>query len=134
MNDSTIRRINPDGIAKPTGYTHVVETTARRTVYIAGQVAFDVHGGIVGRDDMGAQAEQVFRNLETALAAVGATFADVVKFTYFLTDIAQIPAVREVRNRYIDPAHVPASTAVEVRALFMKELMIEVEAIAVLAD
>jgi reactive intermediate/imine deaminase len=131
---SAHRFINPDSIARPVGYTHVVETSGSRTVYISGQVAFDPQGNLVGLNDMSAQAEQVFRNLELALASVGATFNDVVKFTYFLTDIAQIQAVRDVRNRYINTAQPPASSAVEVRQLFRKELLIEIEAIAVLRE
>src|SRR5262245_12538017 len=128
------RFINPDTIAKPTGYTHVVETRGQRTVYISGQVAFDLAGNIVGVDDMAAQAEQVFKNLQAALASVGATFEDVVKFTYFLVDITKIQAVRDVRNKYINTAQPPASSAVEVSRLFRPECLIEVEAIAVLKD
>ena len=131
---SAHRFINPDTIARPFGYTHVVETRGSRTVYISGQVAFDLQGNLVGANDMGAQAEQVFRNLELALASVGATFNDVVKFTYFLTDISQLQAVRDVRDRYINTAQPPASSAFEVRQLFRKELLIEVEAVAVLDE
>jgi reactive intermediate/imine deaminase len=128
------RFINPDTIAAPTGYTHVVETSGKRTIYISGQVALDLERNIVGMNDMQAQAEQVFKNLQNALAAVGASFDDVVKFTFFLTDISQLAAVREVRNRYINTEQPPASSAVEVRQLFIKELLIEVEAIAVLPE
>ena len=134
MSEATNRYINPDGIAHPTGYTHVVETTARRMAYISGQIALDAQGTLVGPDDMKAQAEQVFRNLQTALAAVGATFDDVVKFTYFVTDISQMQAVRDVRDRYVDPARLPASSAFEVRQLVRKDLLLEVEAIAALRE
>ncbi|HEX2908362.1 MAG TPA: RidA family protein [Phototrophicaceae bacterium] len=126
------RFINPETIAPPTGYTHVVETRGSRTVYISGQVGLDAQGNLIGEGDMRAQAEQVFKNLQAALAAVGATFADVVKFTYFLVDMSQLQAVRDVRNQYVNPAQLPASTAVEVRRLFRPELLLEVEAIAVL--
>ena len=134
MSDLTLRRINPEGIARPTGYSHVVESAARRTAYISGQIALDAEGNVVGVGDMKAQAEQVFRNLQTALAAVGASFDDVVKFTYFVTDIAQIQAVREVRDRYVNPGRLPASSAVEVRQLVRKELLLEIEAIAAVGD
>jgi reactive intermediate/imine deaminase len=126
------RYINPDTLAKPTGYSHVVETTGNRTIYIAGQLALDLQGSIVGIDDMEAQAEKVFQNLQAALAAVGADFSDVVKLTYFLVDISQIQTVRDVRDRYFDPDKLPASTAVEVKQLFRKEFLLEVEAVAVL--
>ncbi len=132
MSDNQNRFINPAGIAKPTGYTHVVETQPGRTVYISGQVAFDQAGNLVGEGDLQAQAVQVFENLKVALAAVGADFSHVVKVTYFLLDISQIALVREVRNRYFNPERPPASTAVEVRGLVRKELLLEIEAVAVL--
>lgn len=81
---------------------------------------------------MGAQAEQVFRNLQAALAAVGMGFEQMVKLTYFLADAGQIQAVRDVRDRYFDPEKLPASTAVEVRRLVREEFLLEIEAIAVL--
>jgi enamine deaminase RidA (YjgF/YER057c/UK114 family) len=124
--------INPPGLAKPTGYTHVVVAADRRTVYIAGQVALDSGGNLVGGSDFKAQAEQVFANLRRALASVGASLADVVKSTTFITDAKQVPALREVRTRHLDPKHPPASTLLVVSALARPELLIEIEAIAVL--
>ena len=73
--------INPPGLTRPTGYTHVVVSADHRTAYVAGQVAFDSTGMVVGVGDFQAQAEQVFTNLRLALASVGASFADVVKTT-----------------------------------------------------
>lgn len=134
MDDTGHRFINPETISQPTGYTHVVETKGSHTVYISGQVAFDQVGNVVGVNDMEAQTVQVFNNLKAALAAVNATFDDVVKLSYFIVDIAQMPVVREVRNRYLNPARLPASTAVEVRRLVGKEFLIEIEAVAVLND
>jgi reactive intermediate/imine deaminase len=134
MSTQSHRSINPDTIARPTGYSHVVEAHGNRTVYISGQVALDRQGNLVGAGDMKAQAEQVFQNLQAALAAAGATFDDVVKVTYFLVDISQMQAVRDVRDHYLNPARLPASTAVEVRGLVRKEFLLEVEAVAVLPD
>src|SRR5438034_9540911 len=74
-----IKRTNPPTLSKPTGYTHVVEATGGKTIYISGQIALDKDGKVVGEGDMKAQAEQVFKNLQTALASAGATFKDVVK-------------------------------------------------------
>src|SRR5205823_8202070 len=74
-----VKRTNPPTLSKPTGYTHVVEATGGKTVYISGQIAFDTEGKIVGEGDMKAQVEQVFKNLQAALSAAGATFKDVVK-------------------------------------------------------
>src|SRR5215468_8655541 len=71
--------VNPPTLAKPTGYTHAVVATGGRTIYVAGQVALDQSGTIVGKDDFRAQTTQVFENLKKALEAAGATFKNVVK-------------------------------------------------------
>ena len=134
MSDDLHRFINPATLSQPTGYTHVVETKGNRTVYISGQVAFDQQGNMVGLNDMQAQAVQIFENLKATLAAVNATFDDVVKLTYFVVDMSQMQVIREVRNRYLNPARLPASTAVEERGLVRKELLLEIEAVAVLND
>jgi reactive intermediate/imine deaminase len=128
-----ITRSNPAELSTPTGYTHVVEVAGPvKMIYIAGQVALDKGGAVVGAGDMRAQAEQVFRNLSAALAAAGARFEDVVKMNVYLTDIAQAPAVREIRARYFG-ATTPASTLVQVAALARPELMLEVEVVAATA-
>ena len=130
----TANFINPEAIHRPTGYTHVVEVTAGRPVYIAGQVALDPSGAIVGPGDIRAQARQVFDNLRAALEAVGAGFDQVVKLTFYLVDATQLPVVREVRDQYVNTQQPPASTAVEVRRLVQEDLLIEVEAVAVIAS
>jgi reactive intermediate/imine deaminase len=130
----TLRFHNPSTLPRATGYSQIVEVHGGRTIYIAGQVALDTAGQLVGPGDPAAQAEQVFANLHAALVAAGATFRDVVKLTYFVTDIGSLPAIRTVRNRYVDVAHPPASSAVEVRRLFRDDVLIEIEAIAVAAE
>ena len=128
-----VKRTNPAPLSKPTGYTHVVEVTGpAKTVYVAGQIAFDKDGKIVGAGDMKAQAEQVFKNLQTALDAAGAKFSDVVKMNTYITDMGKAPVVREVRARYFGET-TPASTLVQVAALARPELMLEIEVIAVVA-
>jgi len=126
--------INPEAMHRPTGYTHVVEVIAGRPVYIAGQVALDSTGALVGPGDIRAQARQVFDNLQIALQSVGASFEQVVKLNFYLVDATQLPAVREVRDQYVNPAQPPASTAVEVRRLALDDLLIEVEAVAIIAS
>jgi 2-iminobutanoate/2-iminopropanoate deaminase len=126
-----IKRTNPPELSTPTGYSHVVEVTGpAKTIYVAGQIAFDKDGKVVGAGDMKAQAEQVFKNLQAALTAAGAKFSDVVKMNTYVTDMEQAPAVREVRARYFGTT-TPASTLVQVVKLARPELMIEVEVIAV---
>lgn len=129
-----IRFINPPQIPASANYTHVVETNARRTVYISGQVPLDEHGNLVGENDIAAQTAQVFENIKIALASVGATFEDVVKFTTYVVESADVQAVREVRKRYITAPNPPAHTAVPVSKLFRPEFLVEIEAIAVLPD
>jgi enamine deaminase RidA (YjgF/YER057c/UK114 family) len=123
----------PAGSAPAVGYSHAVSGRGR-LVAIAGQVAMDENGELVGPNDPGAQAERVFANLALALEAAGATFADVIKFGVFVTDIGILPVVREVRNRYIDTTRPPASTAVQVGALFRPGYMLEIEALALVSD
>jgi enamine deaminase RidA (YjgF/YER057c/UK114 family) len=130
----TANFINPETMHHPAGYSHVVEVTAGRPVYIAGQVALDPTGALVGPGDIRAQTRQLFDNLQAALQAVGANFAQVVKLTYYLVDATQLPVVREVRDQYINTQQPPASTAVEVRRLVRDDLLIEVEAVAVIAS
>jgi enamine deaminase RidA (YjgF/YER057c/UK114 family) len=126
-----IRRINPPTLSTPTGYTHVVEATGGKTVYISGQVAFDSTGRLVGAGDFRAQTTQVFENLRRALAAAGATFSDVVKMNTYTTDASQIAVLREVRARYFESERLPASTFVAVSALARPEWIIEIEVVAV---
>jgi enamine deaminase RidA (YjgF/YER057c/UK114 family) len=123
----------PEGVAPGTGYTHVVTGTGR-LIAVSGQVALDRYGEVVGQGDPAAQARQVFENLRRCLAAAGATFGDVIKLTYYLTDIAHLPAVRTVRSEFLDTDRPPASTAVQVVALFRPEILLEVEAFALVGD
>ena len=125
--------LNPDTIAKPIGYTHVVEPVVPgRMIFISGQLGLDTDNKIVGAPgDFRAQAEQTFVNLRNALAAVGAGFEHVVKLNNYFVDIAHLGVFREVRDRFVDPAAPPASTAVAISALARPGALIEVEAIAV---
>jgi 2-iminobutanoate/2-iminopropanoate deaminase len=118
----------------PLGYSHVVEVRGGRTLYIAGQLALDKDGNLVGAGDFRAQVEQVFANLKARLTEGNATFNDVVKLNYYITDAADLLPVREVRNRYVNIENPPASTLVVVKRLVREEYLIEVEAIAVVND
>jgi enamine deaminase RidA (YjgF/YER057c/UK114 family) len=123
--------LNPAAIAKPVGYTHVVEPAAGRIVFISGQLGLDAENKVVSAD-FRAQAEQTFVNLKNALAAVGADFSHVVKLNNYFTDIAHLGVFREVRDRFVDAAAPPASTAVAISALARPGALVEVEAIAVI--
>ena len=130
-----LRFINPSTLAKPPGYTHVIEVTGPgRTVYIAGQTGRDATGKLAGAPgEFRAQATQAFENLKNALAAVGANFEHVVKLNNYLVDItAHFPTYREVRDKYVNKENPPASTTVQVGKLARDDLLFEIEAIAVL--
>jgi enamine deaminase RidA (YjgF/YER057c/UK114 family) len=126
------RFINPPSLVKPSGYTHVVVAPDGRTVYVAGQVAFDSTGKLIGEEDFAAQAQQVFENLRRALASVGGSLDDVVKTTTFVTDSKHVPVLRELRTKLLGTARPPANTLVVVSALARPGLLIEIEAVAVL--
>jgi len=126
-----IRFINPETLAKPPSYTHVVEVTGPcRTVYISGQLGTGRDGHVVS--GFRAQAVQVFENLKAALAAVGATFKHVVKINSYLADIDDMPVLREVRAPYLNAAALPASTSIAVTAFARPAALLEIEAVAVL--
>jgi reactive intermediate/imine deaminase len=131
-SDESVQFVNPPTLPASRGYTQVVIASAGRTVHISGQVALDAAGAIVGLGDFQAQARQVFENLKAALAAGGASFADVVKITIFVLDMANLSALREVRDEYVNTEQPPASTAVQVSRLAREEFLLEVEATAVL--
>ena len=128
-----VRFLNPDTMAKPPGYTHVVEVTGPgRTVYFAGQLGLDRSGKLV-EGGFREQTVQAFENLKAALASVGGGFEHVVKLNNYLVDIkTNIPLLRDVRNRYINTSQPPASTTVGVPQLAREGALFEVEAVAIL--
>ncbi|BDC49300.1 hypothetical protein F183_A16160 [Bryobacterales bacterium F-183] len=125
---------NPEGMHKPTGYSHVVEVRDGKQVYIAGQVAMDAEGNLVGKDDFEARVQAVFANLDKAVKAAGGTFANVVKLNIYCVDRVdrgKIPALRQIRDRFVNTKNPPASTLVFVRDLVRPEWLVEIEAVAV---
>ena len=119
--------VAPEGVAAGRGYSQVV-TGRGRLVVVSGQIAQDERGELVGPGDPAAQARQVFENLRRCLAEAGASFTDVVKLTFFVLDVADLPAVRDARDAVIDTSQPPASTAIQVAALFAPGYLLEVEA------
>lgn len=123
----------PDGVAAAAQYSHVVIGTGR-FVAVSGQLALDERGRLVGEGDPATQARQIFENLRRCLAAAGSTFDDVVKLTYFVTDMAHMPAIRAARAEHIPDDRLPAASAVQVAALVRPEFLLEVEAFAVVPE
>jgi enamine deaminase RidA (YjgF/YER057c/UK114 family) len=136
MGDPPIRFSNPPELETPPGYSHVAEVLGGRTVYIAGQAATDRQGNVIARGDLEAQAQQAFQNLATALASVGCTARHLVKLTVFVRDMNGLAAYRRARDRFFattTPPAAPAITLVEVSKLYHEDLLIEIEAVAVVA-
>jgi enamine deaminase RidA (YjgF/YER057c/UK114 family) len=128
-----IRFPAPAGVAPAAQYAHVVAAHGR-LVAVSGQLPLDGDGELVGAGDPVAQARQVFENLRRCLAAAGAGFTDVVKLTYFVTDMAHMPAIRAARAEHIPDGRLPAASAVQVAALVRPEFLMEIEALAVVGE
>lgn len=126
-----IERINPEGMTQPASYSHLVR--AGNLMFIAGQVALDAGGNVVGEGDMKAQVGQVLENLRTVLASEGADFSNVVKINIFTTDIDAFREASDIRARYFD-GNPPASTLVQIERLAREVFLVEIEAIAVLSE
>jgi len=131
-----IERKQPSGVnvrmqqGKP-AYSHVVTVNGPgKTVYVAGQLARDTDGNIVGPGDMRAQMEQTFKNLEACLKTAGASWADVVKTNTYVTNYEEFSKCSDVRMRYFGVAS-PTSTTIQISRLAQPEAMVEIELIAV---
>src|ERR1041385_6274521 len=129
-----IRFSNPNTLAKPPGYTYVVEATGpNRLIFIAGQLGLDLENRLVGEPgDFRAQANKAVENLKLALADAGATIRDVVKINNYLVDMSHLPIFREVRDAHFNMSAPPASTTVAISQLARPGALFEIEAIAVL--
>jgi enamine deaminase RidA (YjgF/YER057c/UK114 family) len=127
-----IRFSNPETIAKPPGYSHVVEVTGpARIVYFAGQLGVDKSGKMAA--SVREQMELAFVNLKAALASVGAGFEQVVKINNYIVDIGtNIAPFREIRDKYVNTAAPPASTTIGVPELARPGALFEIEAVAIL--
>ena len=126
--------LNPKTLLSPPGYSHIAKVNKGTTVYIAGQVACDASGKLVGEGDFEAQAEQVFRNLKLAVEAAGGTMADIVKLTSFLVadlDPSCVMKLRAIRDRHLS-ADRPASTLLVVSRLAQPGWLFEMDAMAVI--
>ena len=132
----TTKRIQPDRLFQRALkghklYSHVVVASGRALVFIAGQLSRDQEGHVVGAGDMAAQIRQVGENLRIALEAAGVEPKDLVKTTTYVTDIDEFFRHPEVRAEIFGQS-LPTSTTVEVRRLSHPDLMVEIEAIAVI--
>lgn len=126
-----IERSNPSALANPPGYSHVVKDGT--TIYVAGQLARNSDGETVGVGDFGAQAEQVFKNIQSALESAGSNMNSIMKMNTFMTHREDIPAYRVVRAKYVPDDALPVSTLILCSGLADPVFRIEVEVIATVA-
>ncbi|QYG95058.1 RidA family protein [Iamia sp. SCSIO 61187] len=133
----TVELINPPGIPEPMGYAQVGVATGSRTVYVSGQVARTADGSPVAPGDLAGQVEQAYANLIAALAGAGASYADVAKVTAYVVDLTEEKlgpfvegAMRVAEAHGIDPTR--PMTMIGVAALAEPDLLVEIEAVAVL--
>ena len=126
---------NPDTIAKPLGaYSHAVRIKAQELVYIAGQVAVDKEGKLVGKGDVGVQAAQVFENIGLILQSLGATFSNVVEITIFLVGRETVGPYRDARadiyEKIFPDGDYPATTLLVISGLVHQDYLVEIKAVA----
>ena len=126
------RAVNPWEWQNAAGFSQAGRVdSAASIVFVSGQVSVSADGQLVGADDFEAQVRQTFENLRTVIDDAGATLASIVKLTVFLTDMSKLRDYTRVKAEFFSGEQ-PASTAVGVTALARPELMVEVEAVAVL--
>ena len=130
---STLERPDPQGLLRNPAYSHVVVASGARTIYTAGQVAIDEHGALIGAGDLAAQAAQAMRNVGLALAAAGASYANIVKITTYVVNYRpeHRAVIGQARAPFFAGGAPPASTLVGVSALALPEWLVEIEAVAV---
>jgi len=127
---------NPVTLAAAKGYSQYaqIDIGTGKMIIMAGQVALDKGGNLVGKDDVAKQAEQIFINIKHIVEDAGGNMDDVVKLSYFIKDVSKIQLLRDVRDKFINTKNPPASTLVEVSKLFRDDVLIEIEATAVIPN
>ena len=131
---SLVKFINPASVSTPRGYSHaaVVDLGTCKMLILSGQVALDNKGNLIGKDDFGKQADQVFQNIKSIVEAAGGKMDNVVKLGFYVLDVGQVQALRAVRDKYINTKNPPASTLVQVSKLFRDDVLLEIEATAII--
>jgi len=129
--------VEPEGVAPPAGkYSHAVRVRGGEMLFIAGQIATDVDGNLVGAGDAAAQTRQIFANIDNVLKGAGGSFADVVEFTYYLAGRATVQPFLEARSEVFDEVFptgkYPTATLLVVDGLVREDLLLEISALAVL--
>lgn len=135
-DDPEVQYLRPPGLFASPMFSQVTTVVRGKLIFVSGQVSWDDKGKVVHAGDLRAQTHQTFENVKTALAAAGATFDNVLKFTIYVVNLdrAKWKIVGEERAKYINPERAPASTMVGVPGLVLEDLLVEIEAIAVIPE
>lgn len=134
QKSNPVKFFSSPSVAPTTGYSQAVEIDLgnSKMILLSGQVPLDINRKIVGTGDLGLQSEQIFENIKKIIEAAGGTMNDLVKTVIYTTDISQISKFRVARDKYINLKQPPVSTLVEVNKLFREEVLIEIEATAII--
>jgi 2-iminobutanoate/2-iminopropanoate deaminase len=130
----TVRYLAPASVAPAKGYSQAVTIDLGNSwmVIVSGQVPLDSTGTLIGRGNIEAQTVQVFKNIQAIVRSAGGNMKDVVKLGYFVRDVSQLQIIRGVRDSFVNVAQPPASTLVQVSGLFRDDILLEIEATAII--
>jgi len=129
----TTEYINPDTAMKSAGFSHAIKKKGT-PVYIAGELALDIDGKLVGEGDIRAQMAQVYKNLEAVVEAAGGTKEDIVRITTYTTDLEYRDTIMEMRREFFSAGKMPTSTFLVVAGLARPEFLVEMDAVAIIDD
>lgn len=133
-DSSIIKFTNPPVVYPGRGYSQAVSVDLGNCtmLMLSGQVAFDIKGGLVGKDDLAKQTEQIFSNIKSIIEDAGGSMDQLIKLNFYMLDVSAIQTVRNIRDKFINTAKPPASTLVQVSKLFRDDVLIEIEAAAII--
>jgi 2-iminobutanoate/2-iminopropanoate deaminase len=134
--DSIVKFVNPASISSPKGFSQAVQVDLGtcKMLMISGQVAFDQQGNLIGKANFSEQATRVFNNIKSIIEAQGGKMNNLVKINIYLTDINQLATFREIRDQFINTNAPPASTLVQVNHLFRDDVLLEIDATAIIPN
>ena|SRR5918993_4195511 len=134
IDTATLKFKNALSVATPKGYSDavVIDLGNCQMIILSGQVPLDSKGNLVGKGDLSKQTEQVFLNIQNIIVGLGGTMDNVIKLGVYMTDVSLIQNFREIRNKFINNKNPPTSTLVQVNKLFRDDVLIEIEATAVI--
>jgi 2-iminobutanoate/2-iminopropanoate deaminase len=136
MQEMPVTFKNPKALSLPKGYSQAAEVDmgSSRMIIMAGQIALDKNGTLIGKDNLAKQTEQCFINIKHIVEDAGGNMNNIVKLNYYIKNVKQVQQVRNIRDKYINTKTPPVSTLVEVSKLFRDDILIEIEATAVILN